>query len=273
MKIAVAMARDLSNTVNVPTFYPTMEQLENWEEFVDTMEEAGAHKIGIAKLVMPEGWQARQAGYSLGNIGLKVGKVLNQHIIPTKVDGAFSHTAISESVNTENMTVAKFLAMTLHTDHQPPVGNFLELEEKYWARHRRPDLKPPVYGADIHSTLMDGSLKVFNLNKMNERPEAILRHDEGDRFGGVHDSYIFLGMWASTFSWHVEDQVAFCNLLLCYLFVCYCVNALPPGLVWPELSPSWSTQSLVLCASIRCPQVSLNLFFVFAICTGFEFHL
>ena len=228
MKIAVAMARDLSNTVSVPTFSPTMEQLENWEEFVDTMEEAGTHKIGIAKLVMPEGWQARQAGYSLGNIDLKVGKVLNQHIIPTKVDGAYAHTAISESVKTENMTVAKFLAMTLHPDHQPPLGNFLELEEKYWARHHCPDLKAPVYGADIHSTLMDSNLKVFNLNKMNQRPEAILHHDEGDRFGGVHDSYIFLGMWASTFSWHVEDQVAFCNLLLCLflLFACYCVTVL-----------------------------------------------
>ena len=77
MKITVAMARDLSNTASVPTLSPTMVQLENWEEFVDTMEEAVAHKIGIAKLVMPEGWQARQAGYNLGNIDLKVGKTEN----------------------------------------------------------------------------------------------------------------------------------------------------------------------------------------------------
>ena len=65
-----------------PTFHPTLSQLADWEGFVATMEEAGAHKVGIAKLVLPEGWQPRERGYSLGDLGVEVGKLLTQKIRP-----------------------------------------------------------------------------------------------------------------------------------------------------------------------------------------------
>ena len=190
-----------------PTFHPTLAQLADWEGFVDTMEKAGAHKIGIAKLVMPEGWQPREGGYKLSNLGLKVGKLLTQRILPTKVRGSFVHEASSQCTRSNNMSVAKFLAMASSSQYQPPSGDFSELARKYWEQHYEPNCKPPVYGADIRASLMDPHLKIFNLDTLNSRPQAILSHDQGPRFGGVHDSYIFLGMWASTFSWHVEDQV------------------------------------------------------------------
>ena len=191
-----------------PTFHPTLAQLADWEGFVATMEEAGAHRVGIAKLIMPEGWQPRKKGYNLSNLNLEVDKLLTQKIkpIPTKVQGAFSHeTSLFNRSN--KMSVANYLAMASSSQHQPPDGNFQQLDQKYWERHYDPNSSPPVYGADIRGTLMDPELEVFNLDKINSRPDAILFQDQGPEFGGVHDSYIFLGMWASTFSWHVEDQV------------------------------------------------------------------
>ena len=189
-----------------PTFHPTLAELADWERFVDKMEKADAQKVGIAKLVMPEDWQPREGGYSLCNLGLEVRKLLTQRIIPTKVQGAFAHEASSRKCS-NRMSVANYLAMASSSQHQPPAGNFWELDQKYWERHYDPNCKPPVYGADIRASLMDPHLEVFNLDKINSRPEATLFHDQGPEFGGVHDSYIFLGMWASTFSWHVEDQV------------------------------------------------------------------
>ena len=191
-----------------PTFHPTLSQLADWEGLVATMEEAEAHKVWIAKLVLPEGWQPRERGYSLSDLGIEVGKLLTQKILPTKVRGAFAHEASSRK-HPNNMSVANYLAMAMSSQHQPPVGNFWELDQKYWERHYNPNCKPPVYGADIRASLMDPHLEVFNLDKINSRPGATLFHDQGPEFGGVHDSYIFLGMWASTFSWHVEDQVPF----------------------------------------------------------------
>ena len=64
----------------IPTFHPTLAQLADWEAFVATMEEEGAHRIGIAKLIMPEGWQPRKGGYNLSNLDLKVDKLLIQNI-------------------------------------------------------------------------------------------------------------------------------------------------------------------------------------------------
>ena len=201
-----------SNAIPFPTppiFHPTLDQLADWEGFVTTMEEAGAHRIGIAKLIMPEGWQPRKGGYNLSNLNLKVDKLLTQKFIPTKVQGAFAHEASSLCKRPNKMTVEKYLAMASSPQHRPPDGNFRQLDQLYWDGHSDPNRSPPMYGADIRATLTDPQLEVFNLDKINSRSEAVLFHDQGPEFGGVHDSYIFLGMWASTFSWHVEDQVPF----------------------------------------------------------------
>ncbi|MCP4483793.1 MAG: hypothetical protein GY823_04425, partial [Flavobacteriaceae bacterium] len=69
--------------------------------------------------------------------------------------------------------------------------------------------------ADVAATLFDPQQKVFNLNKMNSRPESVLSHDSGPRLAGIHTSYLFLGMWRSTFSWHVEDMVILSLLSPC----------------------------------------------------------
>ena len=204
-----------------PTFHPTLAELANWEGFVATMEEAGAHRVGIAKLIMPEGWQPRKRGYNLSNLNLEVDKLLTQKIVPTSVQGAFTHEASSLCKRSNKMSVAKYLAMASSSQHQPPDGNFQQLDQKYWEGHYDPNSSPPVYGADICATLMDPELEVFNLDKINSRPDAILFQDQGPEFGGVHDSYIFLGMWASTFSWHVEDQVPFLPL---NFYFCSCTR-------------------------------------------------
>ena len=76
-------------------------------------------------------------------------------------------------------------------------------------------------------------------NCSRQDPSAPLFHDQGPEFGGVHDSYIFLGMWASTFSWHVEDQVLFIpiynfslyNTRTCMGWIIYTAGHPRPGTV------------------------------------------
>ena len=75
------------------TLRPTLAELGDWEGLVATMEERGAHLVGVARLVMPEGWVARRQGYSPDTIPLTIASPLTQRILPTEVRGAFDHHA------------------------------------------------------------------------------------------------------------------------------------------------------------------------------------
>ncbi|KAI2622598.1 hypothetical protein GGS21DRAFT_534568 [Xylaria nigripes] len=72
-----------------------------------------------------------------------------------------------------------------------------ELERTYW---RMLTYAPPLYGADVLGTLFDDSTETWNLNKLPNLLDVL-----GIKVPGVNTAYLYLGMWKSTFAWHLED--------------------------------------------------------------------
>ncbi|KAI1432380.1 hypothetical protein GGR50DRAFT_697127 [Xylaria sp. CBS 124048] len=72
-----------------------------------------------------------------------------------------------------------------------------ELERTYW---RMLTYAPPLYGADVLGTLFDDSTESWNLNKLPNLLDVL-----GTKVPGVNMAYLYLGMWKSTFAWHLED--------------------------------------------------------------------
>ncbi|KAI1826832.1 hypothetical protein F4861DRAFT_495363 [Xylaria intraflava] len=72
-----------------------------------------------------------------------------------------------------------------------------ELERTYW---RMLTYAPPLYGADVLGTLFDDTTESWNLNKLPNLLDVL-----GTKVPGVNTAYLYLGMWKSTFAWHLED--------------------------------------------------------------------
>lgn len=63
----------------------------------------------------------------------------------------------------------------------------------------------PPSGADVSGTLTDEDVKCFNINRLG----SILDYVEKDyhkAISGVNTSYLYFGMWKTTFAWHTEDM-------------------------------------------------------------------
>lgn len=72
-----------------------------------------------------------------------------------------------------------------------------ELERAYW---RTLTYNNPLYGADMPGSLFDDSTKSWNVAKLDNLLDCL-----GQKLPGVNTAYLYLGMWKSTFSWHLED--------------------------------------------------------------------
>jgi hypothetical protein len=73
-----------------------------------------------------------------------------------------------------------------------------ELEKAYW---RTITYNNPLYGADMPGSLFDDSTTSWNVSKLENLLDCL-----GKKLPGVNTAYLYLGMWKSTFSWHLEDM-------------------------------------------------------------------
>jgi hypothetical protein len=73
-----------------------------------------------------------------------------------------------------------------------------ELEKAYW---RTLTYNSPLYGADMPGSLFDDSTTTWNVSKLENLLDCL-----GKKLPGVNTAYLYLGMWKSTFSWHLEDM-------------------------------------------------------------------
>lgn len=84
----------------------------------------------------------------------------------------------------------------------PKYFDYEDLERKFW---KNVSYIQPIYGADVSGTLTDEDVKCFNINKLG----SILDYVEKDyhkAISGVNTSYLYFGMWKTTFAWHTEDM-------------------------------------------------------------------
>lgn len=73
-----------------------------------------------------------------------------------------------------------------------------ELEKAYW---RTLTYNNPLYGADMPGSLFDDSTTSWNVANLENLLDCL-----GKKLPGVNTAYLYLGMWKSTFAWHLEDM-------------------------------------------------------------------
>ena len=61
---------------------------------------------------------------------------------------------------------------------------------------------PPIYGADVSSSLTDEDQKIWNIKHLDSMLAELME----ERIPGVNLPYLYFGMWKATFSWHIEDM-------------------------------------------------------------------
>nr|XP_055058576.1 lysine-specific demethylase 4A-like isoform X1 [Misgurnus anguillicaudatus] len=189
------MASDMPAYRGIMTFYPTMEEFNNFSRYIAYMESQGAHKAGLAKIVPPKNWKPRRSYDDIDD--LLIPAPIQQ--VVTGQSGLFTQYNIQK----KGMTVKEF-RKTANSDKfcSPRYDDFEELERKYW---KNLTFNPPIYGADVNGTLYDPGVKEWNVGHLNTILDTV-EHDSGISIEGVTTPYLYFGMWKTTFAWHTEDM-------------------------------------------------------------------
>ncbi|KAJ1658819.1 hypothetical protein IWQ61_001996 [Dispira simplex] len=86
------------------------------------------------------------------------------------------------------------------SEHPELVAYFDMLDRIYW---RNLAFTPPMYGADVPGTLFP---TVSDFPTWNPRDLGSVLNRIDVPMPGVNQPYLYMGMWKSTFAWHVEDM-------------------------------------------------------------------
>lgn len=84
----------------------------------------------------------------------------------------------------------------------PPELDIEELERKYW---KNVTFNPPIYGADVSGSLYDDDQDVWNVSRLGTILDCV-KEDYDATIDGVTTTYLYFGMWKTTFPWHTEDM-------------------------------------------------------------------
>ncbi|VDN01958.1 unnamed protein product [Thelazia callipaeda] len=187
-----------TGTVNVPVFYPTIEEMQDFPSLINRIErEYGAHLIcGIAKIVPPPEFQARISGdYS------DVDNYVIDQPVKEKIEGSAGVYTKTNRLYRRSISVPEF--RTLAKKYSLPKDDLSpqEIEKHYWKHILQGE---PVYGADTPGTICDKNLKEFNMNHLGTILDML--NDSGVKIKGVNTVYLYFGMWKTTFPWHSEDM-------------------------------------------------------------------
>ncbi|TEA26160.1 hypothetical protein DBR06_SOUSAS8510043, partial [Sousa chinensis] len=175
--------------------HPTMEEFEDFSKYIVYMEWQGAHRAGLAKVIPPKGWKARQTYDDTDDILIAV--PLQQ--VTTGQAGVFTQ----HHKRKKAMTVSEYRRLTNSERHQTPFySDFQDLERKYWKT--RP-YDSPVYGADVSGSLLDENTRQWNLGHLGTIQD-LLEQECGVVIEGVNTPCLYFGMWKTAFAWHTEDM-------------------------------------------------------------------
>uniref|UniRef100_A0A8C3VR72 Lysine demethylase 4D n=1 Tax=Catagonus wagneri TaxID=51154 RepID=A0A8C3VR72_9CETA len=177
------------------TFYPTLEEFEDFNQYIAYMESQGAHRAGLAKVIPPKGWKARQTYDDISNI--LIAAPLQQ--VASGKAGVFTQYHRKKRA----MTVSQYHHLANTVKYQtPPHLDFEDLERKYWKTRL---YHSPIYGTDISGSLFDANTKQWNLGRLGTIQD-LLEQECGVVIEGVNTPYLYFGMWKTAFAWHTEDM-------------------------------------------------------------------
>ncbi|CAF1325651.1 unnamed protein product [Rotaria sordida] len=190
----------LTSDLQVPVFYPTYDEFENFSSYVSKIESQGAHKIGLAKIVPPKQWISRKMGYKQKEID----DTMVQNPIKQEVHGKDGFYLVY-NIQQKSIKLSQFQKLASTNRYATPssISNDIEkLEKKYWDNLTS---IAPIYGADVSGSFYDKSQKVWNVSNLGTILDD-LQTEYGTKIEGVNTAYLYFGMWKATFAWHTEDM-------------------------------------------------------------------
>lgn len=82
----------------IMVFRPTWEEFQDFSAYISKIEEQGAHKAGICKVVPPAEWKPRAAGYDIDSIKMTIPAPICQ--IVTGKQGVYTQINIQKKSTT-----------------------------------------------------------------------------------------------------------------------------------------------------------------------------
>ncbi|KAM9221761.1 LOW QUALITY PROTEIN: lysine-specific demethylase 4D-like [Dugong dugon] len=184
-----------SPNCTIMTFRPTMEEFKDFNKYVAYMESQGAHRAGLAKVIPPKDWKARQTYDDINDI--LIATPLQQ--VASGRAGVFTQYHKKKKA----MTVGEYRHLANSDKYRtPPHLDFEDLERKYWKNRL---YNSPIYGADINGSLFDENTEHWNVGNLGTIQD-LLEQECGVVIEGVNTPYLYFGMWKTTFAWHTEDM-------------------------------------------------------------------
>ncbi|XP_052088292.1 uncharacterized protein LOC127725396 [Mytilus californianus] len=184
-----------SNIPKIMVFRPTMEEFKDFSKYIKYIEEQGAHKAGLAKIIPPSEWKPRRNGY--GDLEMTIPSPITQ--VVTGCQGLYQQYNIQK----KGLTVKEFEKLANSERYKTPRHfDYEELERKYW---KNITFVNPIYGADISGSLYDPDQDIWNINRLGTILDYV-NGDYGIKIEGVNTAYLYFGMWKTTFPWHTEDM-------------------------------------------------------------------
>ncbi len=152
-------------------YRPTMEEFRDFNSFVRKIErEDQAHLAGICKVVVPDEYIPRKAGYEPETFPFRIETPLKQVFDQIGDRGCYQTRCSPRSP----MTISEYKEMATSTKYSPPKhDSYDELERKYW---NSVHFVSPVYGADVTNAITDSDVEEWNSSKLN----SVLKYVEED---------------------------------------------------------------------------------------------
>ncbi|CAH8663281.1 unnamed protein product [Dicrocoelium dendriticum] len=193
-KIEKTEAMSPTSLPDIPIYEPTFDEFHDFTKCVSTIEELGAHHVGLCKVIPPSNWEARSGGYN-DIEDFIVEKPVRQ--ITHGSRGIF----LQDIAPMKSMSFKCFKDMASADPYRTPKHrNWEHLEKKYWSSI---GTGRPIYGANVNGSLMRGQ-DIWNVAELDSILSYVLK-SENVRIPGVNTPYLYYGMWRATFPWHVED--------------------------------------------------------------------
>uniref|UniRef100_A0A673TS29 [histone H3]-trimethyl-L-lysine(9) demethylase n=1 Tax=Suricata suricatta TaxID=37032 RepID=A0A673TS29_SURSU len=184
-----------NSSYTVMTFHPTMEEFKDFNKYIVYMESQGAHHAGLAKVIPPKGWKARQTYDDISDMLIACPL---QQVVSGRA-GVFTQYHKKKKA----MTVREYRQLANSPKYWAPLhSDFEDLERTYWKTRL---FDSPIYGADISGSLYDENTQEWNLGHLGTIQD-LLEQEDGVVIEGVNTPYLYFGMWKTTFAWHTEDM-------------------------------------------------------------------
>lgn len=177
----------------IMVFRPTLSEFSNFPAYIRKMEEMGAHRAGVAKVIPPKEWVPRK---NYEDIDITIPAPILQ--VVTGTQGLFQLFNVQKKA----MSFSEFKKLANCERHKPPTGDQDEIERKYW---KNVTFNNPVYAADIPGTVYDKDVNEWNIGRLGTILDLI-EDKYGVHIEGVNTPYLYFGMWKATFAWHTEDM-------------------------------------------------------------------